>query len=248
MSKLQPIKIELFSLKKWERYAKNGVPMRLVNDRGFDCAIKAFNVGEDHKEMLVESRFKDDQGCGRYGASYYNTNGKAYNETLYIWTGCIDIEKGDLLVDYWSSATEDDSFFYFFFEGIMTLEKRIGYGEKWSIDCRGGQFSCCSAFCDLSKYSYRSPHNVRKATEEEVAQYWELLSQNGYERDETGIHYIPKVGEEYWTVEMEKGVAVAVYHDAPKIEEERPFGHKLCTKSRLRAKGNAEHINRNIRK
>lgn len=245
---LAPLKLEKFTLKRWEKYEKNGVPMRLVTDRGHNCKILAFNAGEDGKQLVIEET--RETSYGKSSASYYvNTNGKGYNVQIYIRTGCIDVEKGDLMIDYWSRTEEDGMFFFEWFDGFCALEKRMGYGQYWGIDSNGNQFTSCHTFHDL-RLTDKEPcfHNVRKATEEEEELYWQLLLKAGYEEDEQGIHEVPKVGVEYWSVEMEKGKAVVVHHDAPQTEEERPFGHLLCSTYEKRAIDDAERINRHSRR
>ena len=236
----EQIKLEKYTKSRYEKYVKKGIPFKLVNEGGREYRIVSQNCGTDGKQMVVEEHYTYD-GRERVNTYYADENGKMYKDHLYIWTGCTDIEKGDLII---SSRSESEDAFYFFgyFDGVCSCEKSLGFGLHWEMDCYGGQLNLCSIFHNLSM---NPDVYLRKATEEEEDKYWEYMLANGYDLDDdTGrLFEVPKVGTEYWSIEMENGKAVVVHHDPAKTEEERMRDHKHCYTSKNRAESRAKQLN-----
>ena len=249
MEKLQKVTFERFSFKKYQKYQQQGLPVRLVTGRGVEVHIIASNVGLDKKSHIVETEVQyhhstDDpfvqflEMTDKGSLNRYSSNA---NDRVYIQHGCIDVEKGDIILE----GNKEDGFFYFMymFYGIACLEGKgmPGFCLKHGVDMYGGQYHGCGTFHDTDYHTLCA----RVATEEEEEKYWQLLEDNGMRRnaDETKLLFYPKVGQPYWTVELEGGEYKVVAHDAPTCQEERPI-HDLCFSTEAAAQRKVDELKR----
>ena len=235
MEALQLTKIERFSLKKYQQYQKQGLPVRLVTGRGTEVHIVAQNVGVDKKQFIVETEvLHSDWRTYPYVEWWViNPSGKPdrndYKMNVYIQTGAIDVKPGDIIL-YGSRA---DEFFYFMamFDHISCLDGKgmPGFCLQWTMDLHGHQFCQAGTFHDLDRSINDRDFYMRKATEAEIDQYWKFIEDNGlrYDENQKRLMCFPKVGQPYWTIELVNGEPQVVAHEAPKTEDERPI-HNMC--------------------
>lgn len=236
MKNLEKVTFERFNLKKYQKYQQQGMPVRLVTGRGVEVHIIASNVGLDKKSHIVETEVQYDSTTNKPFVLFLEIDNKGIinqysgnaNNRVYIQIGCIDIENGDIILE---ASQEDGSFYFMYiFDGIACIDGKgmPGFCLKHGVDMYGGQYHACGTFHDTDK----SALCARVATDEEEEKYWKLLEDNEMRRNEDGTRLVfyPKVGKKYWTVELQNGGLVALEHDAPTCEEERPI-HDMCFES-----------------
>lgn len=232
-------KIERFSLKKYQKYQQQGMPVRLVTGNGCEVHIIAQNIGVEKNQHMVETEVMHSNYRDKPFVEWWAITGSGsgvgssdYRSRVYIQTGAINAKKGDIIL-YGRHA--DDSFYFMaVYDHISCLDGKgmPGFCLRWTMDLNGQQFSQAGTFHDIDRSINDSDFYMRKATEEEEAQYWKFIENNGLRLDEKkGILVCyPKVGQPYWTIELENGEPIVVAHEAPKTEAERPI-HSMCFKS-----------------
>ena len=254
MEALQLTKIERFSLKKYQQYQKQGLPVRLVTGSGIEVHIIATNVGIDKKTHIVESepryRMYSDKpyvewwGINERGVS---TEGAYWNSTVYIQTGAINVKKGDIIL--YGSRADESFYFMAVFDHISCLDGKgmPGFRLQWTMDLHGHQFCQAGTFHDLDRSINDRDFYMRKATDEEAEKYWKFIEDNGmrYDENQKRLLCFPKVGQPYWTIELENGEPIVVAHEAPKTEAERPI-HSMCFKSEDTANTYKANMNHKI--
>ena len=239
MEKLQKVTFERFSFKKYQKYQQQGLPVRLVTGRGVEVHIIAEHVGINKDMFIVETETRYHKDTDRPYVDWFGIkpngviNGGIESNTcnrVYIQHGCIDLQEGDIILQ-----ASNDSGFYFMYmlDRIACLEGKgkPGFCVKHGVDMYGGQYHN-NVFQDTDYHECY----MRVATPEEEAKYWQLLEDNGMRRnaDGTKLLFYPKVGQPYWTIELEGGEYKVVAHDAPTCQEERPI-HDMCFSSEDRA-------------
>lgn len=242
--------IERFSIRKYQEYQRNGMPVRLITGSGTEVHIVASNCGVNKDLFLVETEVKHRSYSDKPYVEWWpiNRNGKStcgggYHTDVYIQTGAIDIRSGDMFIYCYRHS---EGFLYMaMFDRITCLDGKgmPGICEQWSMDQYGTQFCQAGTFIDLDRSINEHKFFMRKATRQEEMQYWKFVEDNGLRLDEKQNRLVcyPKIGQPYWTVEMENGELVVVEHAAPKTQEERPI-HSMCFDSDSRAKTYAKNI------
>lgn len=250
MKKLEKVTFEKFSFKKYQKYQKQGLPVRLVTGRGIEVHIIASNVGLDKKSHIVETEVQYYNNTENPYVQFYEINERGVivrfstnaNDRVYIQKGCIDIEEGDIILE---SSTDSGFYFMYIFDQIVCLEGKgmPGFCLKHGVDMYGGQYHGCSIFHETDDRDFYA----RVATPEEEAKYWQLLEDNGRRRNEDGtkLLFFPKIGQAYWTIELENGEYKIVAHDAPTCQEERPI-HNMCFSSEESAQYKLNEIKHSI--
>ena len=226
--------IEPLSLKKIEKYTNAGEEFKLISDSGKEVRILATNCGTDNDNIIVE-----DVNADKYGRKsnwFVSKTGKAtYHDypDVYIWRGHNDVEKGDLIKIY-NSETGDFHFMAFFDGWHIENSKEIQFKEYAGMDCYGGQFDLC-----ILGHRIDDKHRawVEICSDEEYDKYFEFALKNGHGYSEELGRWcdVPKVGEKYWSIEMENGKPYIIEHEGPKTDEERPKDHVLCFVYKKRA-------------
>ena len=248
MEKLQKVTFERFSFKKYQKYQQQGLPVRLVTGRGIEVHIIAEHVGLNKDMFIVETEPQYYKDTDRPYVSWFGIKsngvikGSIESDTcnrVYIQHGCIDLQEGDIVLQ----ASSDSGFYFMYMvDRITCLEGKgkPGFCVKHGVDMYGGQYHN-NVFQDTDYHECY----MRVATPEEEAKYWQLLEDNGMRRnaDETKLLFYPKVGQSYWTVELEGGEYKVVAHDAPTCQEERPI-HDLCFSTEAAAHRKVEDLKR----
>lgn len=239
MEPLLLTKIERFSLKKYETYQRNGIPVRLVTGSGREVHIIAQNIGVEKNQHMVETEVMRSDYRDKPFVQWWPITGSGsgvsdtdYRSRVYIQTGAIDVKPSDVFL---YGFRPDDSFYFMaVFDHITCLDGKgmPGICMRWSMDLYGHQFCQAGTFHDIDRSINDRDFYMRKATEEEREQYWKFINDNGLRLDEKQgiLMCYPKVGQPYWTIELEKGEPIVVAHEAPKTEAERPI-HSMCFKS-----------------
>ena len=237
MEALLKTNIERFSLKKFNEYKNNGTPVRLCTGGGTEVHIIAYHIGVEKKQFMVESvvltsPYRDKPyvewwAINPSGTSVYN---KDYRGNVYVHSGAIDIEPGDVFL---YGYRPDDSFYFMaVFDHITCLDGKgmPGICMRWSMDLYGHQFCQAGTFHDLDGSINDRPFYMRKATDQEHDQYWAFIEANGLRLSKDGTRLVcyPKVGQPYWTIEMQDGKPIVKEQAAPATEQDRPFEHDLC--------------------
>lgn len=231
------LKIEKFTIARYERYKKKGIDFRMFTQNGNECD----KVTIDGDDILINvpryieysKKWVDDKYIADKNGSF-GCRGR-----LYIVQGLDDIDAGDIIIQ--KNSKESGFFFYRLFTGICQLDGKIGFGTHWDCDCFGGQIGLCHLFHNASDDYY-----VRRATDEEISTFYQHLLDGGYAHDEENLclYCVPKVGQEYWTIDPdENGLMVVNHHEAPKDESERTFGKRNVFKHKSKAEERAEKIN-----
>lgn len=239
MEPLLLTKIERFSLKKYETYQRNGIPVRLVTGNGCEVHIIAQNIGVDKNQHMVETEVMHSEYRDNLFVQWWpiTASGKGvpnndYRSNIYIETGAIDVKPGDIIL----YRSRPDEFFYFMamFDHISCLDGKgmPGFCLRWTMDLHGHQFCQAGTFHELDRSINNFDFYMRKATEAEIDQYWKFIEENGlrYDENKKRLMCFPKVGQPYWTIELVNGEPQVVAHEAPKTEDERPI-HNMCFKS-----------------
>lgn len=232
MTPLQKVTFERFSFKKYQKYQQQGLPVRLVTGRGVEVRIVAENVGLNKDMFIVETEVLYHPTTEKPYVRWFfikpngvmdGYNERNSNDRIYIQHGCIDLQEGDIVLQ-----ANSDSGFYFMYmlDRIACLDGKgkPGFCVKNGVDMYGNQYHN-NVFQDTDYHE----RYMRVATPEEEEKYWQLLEDNGMRRnaDETELLFYPKVGQRYWTVELDGGKYKVVAHAAPTCQEERPI-HDLC--------------------
>ena len=248
MEKLQKVTFERFSFKKYQKYQQQGLPVRLVTGRGVEVHIIAEHVGLNKDMFIVETETQYYKDTERPYVDWFGIkangvmNGFMESNTcnrVYIQHGCIDLQEGDIVLQ----ASSDSGFYFMYMlDRIACLEGKgkPGFCVKHGVDMYGGQYHN-NVFQDTDYHECY----MRVATPEEEEKYWQLLEDNGLRRnaDETKLLFYPKVGQRYWTVELEGGEYKVVAHDAPTCQEERPI-HDLCFSTEAAAQHKVDELKR----
>lgn len=231
-------KVELYnySKKKYDALIKKGVKVRLMY-RGENAEIVAYGRGENGDKIIVEVEHIYNGKIVNH-ANYFNEKS---DKELQMFVGVDDLEIGDIIIE--SHNQNEGSFFFI---GKLTGFSEKGFVFTWEMDCECGQFNAGSLL-------YNPNNNdmfVRKATEEEIKMYYNGLKKNGYIYDEENRCLVPypRIGERYWTVEINKdGFAEVVAHEPAATEEERPNRFNIF-RDRNNAVGIAEEINKRFKR
>lgn len=238
---MKPLKIEKYSPSKTAKYDKAGEPYKLVSASGKEVRVIATDCGEKNDMIIVETVNLDKYGHKH--SWYIKKNGHSQygdREAVYIWRGELDIESGDLICIYHGQNRQ----FYFMavFDHFNLENAEKGFVIRWEMDSTGHQLCLCCLLHPISQSD--DEITIIRATEEQEAQYWRFMEANGYvSNDELGrLVELPKVGEKYYSVELENGTPLIVEHDVIKCEEDRPRGHLLC----FTYKPRAEKVLKNI--
>lgn len=247
MKKLEKVTFEKFSFKKYQKYQEQGLPVRLVTGRGVEVHIIAEHVGLNKDMFVVETEVQYYHATDAPYVKWFGVkpNGvidgcseRNSNDRVYIQHGCIDLQEGDIVLQ----ASSDSGFYFMYMlTQIACLEGKgkPGFFVKHGVDMYGGQYHSCGIFHDTDYHECY----MRVATPEEEAKYWQLLEDNGIRRneDETMLLFFPKIGQPYWTIELENGEYKVVEHDAPTCQEERPR-HSMCFSSYRHAQHKLEEL------
>ena len=248
MKNLEKVTFERFSFKKFQKYQQQGLPVRLVTGRGVEVHIIAEHVGVNKDLFLVETETLYYTDTNRPYVEWFaikpngmhnGCNESDNNNRVYIQHGCIDIQEGDIILQ----ASSDSGFYFMYMlDKICCLEGKgkPGFCVKHGVDMYGGQYHN-NVFQDTDYHKCY----MRVATPEEEEKYWQLLEDNGMRRnaDETKLLFYPKIGQLYWTIELECGEYKVVAHDAPTCQKERPI-HNLCFSSESSAQCKVEELKR----
>lgn len=117
--------IERFSKKRYITYKAKGIPFHVVSSRGRLCDVKAFDCGDNHDKVLVESTYKL---CGKNQTRSHYANQKSgctgypnQDGKLFIYRGPW-FEYNDLVV-----CTEDNirGRYIFLWNKILPKEERF---------------------------------------------------------------------------------------------------------------------------
>lgn len=235
-------KLEVFpySRKRYERLVKKGEQFR-ITFCGCEAKVEAVGTGKNHDNTIISYQQPV------YGTMYTRSAvlNEKKDECALIWLGLGDIQVGDMICR--SSSDKEGAFFFI---GKLTTLHEKGYIIKWMMDCHGEQFDLCSLGIDIKGTLGRDPEYIRKATDEEIKFYYDSFPKNGYRYDEENgcaVPY-PKIGEKYWSVEIEAdGRAHVVAHAAPLFEEQRPIAFNVFT-YKSAAEDVAERINEELKK
>jgi len=243
MEALKLAKVERFALKKYQGYQQKGLPVRLITGSGKEVHIIADHVGVNKDRIIVETEVQYSKYSNNPYTNYWDvsergtTNDHNNQNHVFIYTGPLNFKRGDIII--YGSCAEDGFYFMAVFDGIFCLEGKNmpGFGLQWCIDCRGQQFDHCRTFHDIDHSLNDRDFYVRRATEQEEDQYWSFIEAAGWRLDEEQRRLVcfPKVGQPYWTVELQDGQFLVVEHEAPKTEDERPI-HGMCFGTESRAK------------
>ena len=239
MEPLLLTKTERFSLKKYENYQRNDIPVRLVTGNGLEVHIIAQNIGVEKNMHIVETEVLHSVYRDKPFVEWWAITGSGscvdrsdYMSHVYIQTGAINVKKGDIIL--YGSSSDGSFYFMALYDRISCLDGKgmPGFCLQWTMDLHGQQFCQAGTFHDIDRSINDIDFYMRKATEQEEEQYWKFIEDNGLRLDEKkGILVCyPKVGQPYWTIEMENGEPIVVAHEAPKTEAERPI-HNMCFNS-----------------
>lgn len=146
--------IERFSKKRYITYKAKGIPFHVVSSRGRLCDVKAFDCGDNHDNVLVESTYK---WCGKNQTSSHYANQKSgctgypnQDGKLFIYRGPW-FEYNDLVV-----CTEDNirGRYIFLWNKILPKEERFLACWKMYIPFENTDFTDfaqCLLGCDLKE-------------------------------------------------------------------------------------------------
>lgn len=206
--------IERFSKKRYITYKAKGIPFHVVSSRGRLCDVKAFDCGDNHDKVLVESTYKL---CGKNQTRSHYANQKSgctgYPDQvgkLFIYRGPW-FEYNDLVV-----CTKDNirGRYIFLWNKILPKEERFLACWKMHIpfeNTDSTDFAQCLLACDLKEgYPKSKQRNLhfRLANDKDIADYKDaLLKHRIIWADDGRFYHYPLVGDHYYEIFFNHGVA-----------------------------------------
>ena len=206
--------IERFSKKRYETYKAKGIPFHVVCSLGRLCEVKAFDCGDNHDQVFVESTFEylgKNRTSGHYAnqkngcTQYRNKDGK-----LFILRGPW-FKNNDLVV-----LTKDGiaGRKIFFWQGIRPGSNM--FLANWGVyspydDLYDSDFSHCTLGCDLrdtNSNGHTRNYHFRLATDKDIADYRNALRDHRITWEDNGrFYHYPHVGDHYYEIFFNHGVA-----------------------------------------
>lgn len=144
--------IERFSKKRYETYKAKGIPFHVVCGKGRLCEVKAFDCGDNHDQVFVESTYEY-LGKARTSGHYANqkngcTQYREQDGKLFIYRGPW-FKHNDLVVQTRDGIAGREIFFW---HGIRPKDNM--FLANWGAyspydDLHDSDFSQCTLGCDL---------------------------------------------------------------------------------------------------
>lgn len=229
---MKKVTFDKFSIKRYDDLVNKDAKFKLIDDKGREYRIISRSCGINHDELMVECNYNSYSGDVRTASYYVSKTGKFQDGShLYIWQGCTDVKKGDL-IRYTFGHPDGSFYFYYLFDSVCKMNNAMGFGLYWGMDMNGDQFDLCHTFHDYEK---ERPFYAEPAHEGDWDKYEDFVLKNGYEFDEHGVHDLPKVGEDYFEIIIRDGKLEVVNRFGPASEEYRPLGNPLCFRYKERA-------------
>lgn len=205
---------ERFSKERYETYKAKGIPFHVVCSRGRLCEVKAFDCGNNHDQVYVEST-DEYLGKNRTIGHYANqkngcTQYREQDGKLFIYRGPW-FKHNDLVVQTRDGIAGRSIFFW---HGIRPKDNMfLAYSGVYSPydDLHDSDFSQCTLGCDLrdapSNGQIRNSH-FRLATDRDIADYRNALRNHRITWEDSGrFYHYPHVGDHYYEIFFNHGEA-----------------------------------------